>query len=110
LSRVRHSVSRAPTCTGALRPFENLTICSRGEGCQRAPMSSAYAPSFAINKVRPPLPILVALLALAARVMVPARYHLAIPSSTQQSAAAEPADSAVLRATLESGHPGVRLN
>ena len=56
------------------------------------------------------LPILVALLALAARVIVPASYHLSNPLSTQQSVAADPVDSAVLRATLEAGRAQVRLN
>ncbi|MGD0075049.1 MAG: hypothetical protein ABSD31_12030 [Candidatus Binataceae bacterium] len=72
-------------------------------------MSSAYVPSLANNKMRLPTPILVALLALAARVIVPAGYHL-YPVSMQQSVIVDPVEAPVLRATLQAGHPLVRLS
>ncbi|HTY55367.1 MAG TPA: hypothetical protein VMB26_09205 [Candidatus Binataceae bacterium] len=60
--------------------------------------------------MRLPLPIIVIVLALAARAIVPVRHYLFNPASADQAAAAQAIGSARLSASVQAGSPLVRLN
>ena len=74
-------------------------------------MNSAYSPSsiFDRSRLKLPLPIVVALLALAARVVVP-EQHLLGSWLASETSSAQTDGAAALRATLEAGSPRVHLS